>query len=78
MDPNVPGNDIAGGSKHIKLIFDRFAQARKEILAAINSSQRKSLLDWMLGGNYNMFLWHRKKLRELYEAKWGDPDSEYE
>lgn len=66
VDPNNPDNDISGGSKKVALIFARFSRAREEILSAMRSSGRKSLLDWMLGGDYNSFLWQRERLRTIY------------
>ena len=78
IDPNKADNDISGGSKNVMLIFSRFSRAREEILQAMRSSNRASLLDWMLGGNYNNFLWQRNRLRECYDAQRGDlgPDHE--
>ncbi|MCJ1438581.1 hypothetical protein MMC27_007971 [Xylographa pallens] len=71
MDPNQPGNDISGGSRNVMLIFARFSRARDEILNAMENTNRASLLDWMLGGNYNAFLWQRARLRKLYSHKQG-------
>ncbi|MCJ1386164.1 hypothetical protein MMC17_009290 [Xylographa soralifera] len=72
MDPNQPGNDISGGSRNVMLIFARFSRARDEILNAMENTNRASLLDWMLGGNYNTFLWQRARLRKLYSHKRGN------
>ena len=66
IDPNNPDNDISGGSRNVMLIFARFSRAREEILGAMRSSGRKSLLDWMLGGDYNSFLWQREHLKMIY------------
>lgn len=74
MDPNQPENDISGGSKNIMLIFDCFSQAHEEILDAMNSPGRRSLLDWPLGGNYGTFEWQRNHLRALFKERWGSPE----
>ena len=76
MDPNKIDNDISGGSRNVMLVFARFSRARDEILNAMKSSNRASLLDWMLGGNYNTFLWQRARLSKLYTQKWGNPGPE--
>ncbi|MCJ1392191.1 hypothetical protein MMC18_005058 [Xylographa bjoerkii] len=76
MDPNKPDNDISGGSRNVMLIFARFSRARDEILNAMENSNRASLLDWMLGGNYNTFLWQRARLRKLYAHNRGSPGLE--
>ncbi|MCJ1285584.1 hypothetical protein MMC26_004925 [Xylographa opegraphella] len=72
MDPNQKGNDISGGSRNVMLIFARFSRARAEILDAMENTNRASLLDWMLGGNYNTFLWQRARLRNLYGHQQGN------
>lgn len=73
MDPNRPENDISGGSREVMLIFDRFALAHQEILQAMKRPGRVSLLDWLLGGNYESFASQRNHLLELYRKKWGSP-----
>ncbi len=55
------------------LIFDRFAKAHAEILQAMKSPGRVSLLDWSLGGNYESFASQRSHLLGLYREKWGSP-----
>ncbi|KAL8792861.1 MAG: hypothetical protein Q9195_004591 [Heterodermia aff. obscurata] len=76
IDPNTPENDISGGSKNISLIFDRFSKAHEEIMIAMKDPTRVSLLDWMLGGDYENFTWQRDHLRDLYERKWGPIEAE--
>ena len=71
MDPNLANNDISGGSREVMLIFDRFARAREEILLAMRSHGRISLLDWALGGNYDSFASQRNHLLSLYQEKRG-------
>ena len=78
IDPNKQSNDISGGSKRIQLIFDKFSQAREQLLQAMRLQSRKSLLDWMLGGNYNTFHWHRERLRSLYVSRFGNEDVDAE
>lgn len=70
-DPNNRDNDISGGSRNISLIFRLFSQAHNEIMKNIRSQDRMSLLDWMLGGNYESFVTQRQRLQELYKTKWG-------
>lgn len=55
------------------LIFNRFAKAHKEILLAMRDPHRISLLDWLLGGNYESFAVQRLHLLRLYQAKWRPP-----
>lgn len=76
IDPNKPDNDISGGSKNVMQIFHRFARARLEILKAMKSPNRPSLLDWSLGGNYESFVWQRDHLRNLYRQRWGTPEQD--
>ena len=71
MDPNISSNDISGGSRNVTLIFEKFSQARDEILSAMASSNRLSLLYWMLGGDYSSFLWQRNRLRNIYQDSKG-------
>lgn len=76
IDPNKSDNDISGGSKNVMQIFDRFARAHLEILKAMKSPNRPSLLDWSLGGNYDSFIWQRDHLRSLYRQRWGTPEED--
>ena len=76
MDPNKPDNDVSGGSRNVTMIFDRFSKAHRELLVAMKSRNRPSLLDWFLGGNYEDFLWQRNHLRYLYTERWGNPDQD--
>lgn len=76
IDPNKPDNDISGGSKNVMQIFHRFARAHLEILKAMKSLNRPSLLDWSLGGNYESFVWQRDHLRKLYRQQWGTPEQD--
>ncbi len=70
MDPNTPENDISGGSKNVGQIFDRFSKAHAEILKAMKpGSQRPSLLDWLLGGDYQIFFEQRNRLRTIDQGR---------
>ncbi|KAL8699611.1 MAG: hypothetical protein Q9201_005905 [Fulgogasparrea decipioides] len=73
MDPNKPDNDISGGSKNVSLIFQLFAQVYEEIMKAMRSDDRISLLDWMIGGNYRSIVSQRQRLLGLYKSRWGSP-----
>ena len=72
MDPNKPDNDISGGSRHITVVFAAFSECHDEILRAMCSLGNKSLLGWMVGGNYSSILWQRQRLRRLYKQRYGD------
>lgn len=56
------------------LIFERFAHAHKEILQAMKTPGRMSLLDWSLGGNYDSFTYQRNRLRGLYGERQSVPE----
>lgn len=71
MDPNKADNDISGGSRNVSLILERFSVAHKELMSALRNPKRISLLDWMLGGDYDEFVWQRNHLRQLFERRWG-------
>ncbi|KAL9129113.1 MAG: hypothetical protein Q9217_002356 [Psora testacea] len=70
MDPNDPDHDISAGSRNVLAIFSRLSKAHAEILAAMKSPNRLSLLDWMLGGDYETFKWQRKHLQNLYNERY--------
>jgi len=72
MDPNKPDNDVSGGSRNVSLIFSRFSRAHTELLKAMRLMKRPSLLDWLLGGEYEAFTWQRNHLLGLYTQRWGD------
>ncbi len=72
MDPNKPDNDVSGGSKNVSLIFSRFSRAHTELLKATRLMKRPSLLDWLLGGEYEAFTWQRNHLLGLYTQRWDD------
>lgn len=71
IDPNNRENDISGGSKNVSLIFDLFSGAYREIMEATRSLNSPSLLDWTLGGNYRSFTVQRRRLRDLFNSRWG-------
>ena len=71
MDPNRPTNDISGGSRNITVVFAAFSECYDEIMQAMRIPGNKSLLSWMLGGNYSTILWQRQRLRRLYKEKYG-------
>ena len=45
-------------------------------MIAMKDPTRVSLLDWMLGGDYENFTWQRDHLRDLYERRWGPIEAE--
>lgn len=65
QDPNNPENNISGGSAKAKLIFKVFADAHKvlqERLATLDLSGI-SILETVLGGNYESYRLHREQMR---------------
>ena len=52
-------------------ILDQFSDAHAAILTAIKESNHSSLLNWLLGGNYESFGWQRDHLLNLYNHKWA-------
>ena len=71
MDPNNRSHDISGGSRLVLDIFAHFAKAHSQIIAAMRAKDRPSLLDWMLGGNYESFIWQRNHLKNLYNERYS-------
>ncbi len=69
MDPNLPDNDISGGSGNVMLIFDRFSEAHDRILEAMKIPNRRSLLEGAIGGNYEIFQWQRNHLRIFFNER---------
>ena len=65
IDPNNPANDISGGSNNVELIFEKFAYARAELLAAMQSRSTKSYLQSLVGGNYIHYMEPRERLRKI-------------
>lgn len=60
IDPNVPSNDISGGSAKIDAVFDCFRGAhsviQRELQQVRNGDSRsRSILGCILGGNYESF-----------------------
>ena len=76
IDPNRADNDISGGAKEVMLVFQRFAEAREDILDALRDPSAPCILP--LRGNYNDFLWHRHQLRQLFERTNGPLDRDHE
>ncbi|KAI9801117.1 MAG: hypothetical protein M1833_002985 [Piccolia ochrophora] len=84
VDPNKPDNDISGGSHNIDAIFKTFSLAGKtlkENMARLNEveiPQRRgeSLLECILGGDYESFDSQRRQLLDAYTHIFGptDPD----
>lgn len=71
IDPNRADNDIAGGSRHIKIVFDCFRHAFNEMqreLGRVHSGKInvKSILDCIIGGNYESIVNQRQRLQDLF------------
>ena len=70
MDPNDRNRDISGGSREVVAIFDLFSKAHEHIISAMKSTNRPSLLDWSLGGNYEELLNQRDSMRQIYNHRY--------
>lgn len=79
IDPNNSSNDIAGGSSNIDVILYDFHSAHrmiKERMAELaqgggRGSNKASLLETILAGNYSSFRLQRAHLRRLHEKHIG-------
>ncbi|PGH13657.1 hypothetical protein AJ79_03505 [Helicocarpus griseus UAMH5409] len=73
MDPNVPDNDISGGTKEIPLIFKTFSDAhrvlKQDLVQAAFSPEKRmnSLLGLILGANYESYDRQRTLLSTICE-----------
>ena len=71
IDPNKPDNDISGGSHKIDTVFGRFRSAYSDLqryMATLSSGQisTASILECIIGGNYQSVEDQRNRLRQLY------------
>ncbi|KAK6431920.1 hypothetical protein LTR95_011911 [Oleoguttula sp. CCFEE 5521] len=79
VDPNRPENDIAGGSRKINDVLECFRSMYNVLqrqIAAIDSGKDRtaSMLDCVIGGNYDQVLVQRQRLQDYSEA-FGKPDA---
>nr|OQO25986.1 hypothetical protein B0A51_07703 [Rachicladosporium sp. CCFEE 5018] len=77
VDPNRPENDIAGGSRKINDVLECFRSMYNVLqrqIAAIDSGKDRtaSMLDCVIGGNYDQVLVQRQRLQDYSEA-FGKP-----
>ncbi|KAL1986809.1 hypothetical protein VTN96DRAFT_5462 [Rasamsonia emersonii] len=71
-DPNNRDNDISGGTREIRLIFQCFSQAfdalrDRMILAAKSGSKDITFLDAIIAGRYDEYIEQRNHLRSIFE-----------
>ena len=71
IDPNNPDNDISGGSHKIDTVFGRFRTAYTDLSRYMDQLYRGhistgSILECILGGNYQPVESQRERLRHLY------------
>jgi non-canonical poly(A) RNA polymerase PAPD5/7 len=71
IDPNNPDNDISGGSHKIDTVFGRFRSAYSDLqryMSALSSGQisTTSILECIIGGNYQSVNEQRDRLRRMY------------
>ncbi|XP_044718991.1 cid1 family poly A polymerase domain-containing protein [Hirsutella rhossiliensis] len=75
IDPNNPGNDIAGGSSNTEAILDRFYDAfhdlRDRMKYIKRHPDRGGILDVILKGNYSSFRLQRKYLKHVHQETIG-------
>lgn len=71
IDPNNPDNDISGGSHKISVVLGRFRFAYSELQRYMNQLQHgqvssRSILECIIGGNYQPIESQRERLRQWY------------
>lgn len=71
IDPNNPDNDISGGSHKIDTVFGRFRGAYSDLqryMSSLSSGQisTASILECIIGGDYQSLHHQRERLRQLY------------
>lgn len=71
IDPNNPDNDISGGSHKIDTVFGRFRNAYSDLQRHMHQLHQgqistMSILECILGGNYESVDSQRERLRHLY------------
>jgi len=76
IDPNRDNNDIAGGSRHIVTVFDCFRRAfnalqRELVNVHTGKINVRSILDCIIGGNYDSVVHQRQKLQNLFGGRAG-------
>jgi len=75
IDPNNYSNDISGGSSSVIQIFDRFAEAFRELNICMSDAEDThkengdvlSILERVWGGNYALFEAQRSRLRAVWQ-----------
>ena len=83
IDPNNYDNDISGGSAQVPKVFEKFAEAFKEINVCMSDAEDGnrehgdviSILERVWGGNYELFDIQRDRLRSVWQtlARYGAP-----
>lgn len=79
VDPNLTSNNISGGSSKFKEIFAMFSLAAKVLRsemqmasnAHLSGKSRWSMLNCILGANYQTFIDQRQRMRALYYKQRG-------
>jgi non-canonical poly(A) RNA polymerase PAPD5/7 len=71
IDPNNPNNDISGGSHKIDVVFGRFRTAFSDLQRYMSQLRQghikvASILECILGGNYQQVDQQRERLRSNY------------
>lgn len=81
VDPNNPSNDISGGSRLVRVIFQRFYDAYDALNLRMSDVEREpvyadgrmrgSILGCVWGGEYDSFIMQRAKLQKLFGEGYG-------
>ena len=66
QDPNRPENNISGGSHKAWEVFQAFRSAHRILKDRIDSkSPGRSILECLLGGNYQTYIMQRRHMQSL-------------
>ncbi|KAG9235658.1 hypothetical protein BJ875DRAFT_541977 [Amylocarpus encephaloides] len=77
IDPNKSNNDISGGASNTPRVLECFSRAHKDLqermdyLQKLPERTKESILDCVLGGNYESFELQRNHLQYLHEELIG-------
>lgn len=78
LDPNRADNDISGGAKNTRGVFQTFSSALRRLqdrmaeVAASPQRERVSLLETILAGDYSTFHEQRQYMAKVHNVFFGD------
>lgn len=72
-DPNNADNDISGGTREIKLIFQAFSEAYEKLIhrmtvVSVKNDPRESILGAIIAANYDAYTEQRFQLRQVFNT----------